>query len=187
MSLSPRVRCLGAELSEYVAGRLPAERQWDWDRHLVACQVCGHAVDSERRIRTALAGAPSMPGDLRTTLLALGSAMAAEAPARAVPVAGPQPLALLAPSAPACHRSPLRATVVAAAAAGVSAAAAWSLTVMGAPGVTRPALATTTTPASRPAAAPSTAAVVTARFDVRTTRATTSVRTDRTQRAQSSP
>jgi hypothetical protein len=127
-----------------------------------------------------------MPGDLRSTLLALGTAMAAEAPARTVPVAGPQPLALLAPSAPPCHRSPLRATVAAAAAGGVAAAAAWSLTVMGAPTVARSGLTTTTTPAAQPAAAP-TAAVVTARLEVRGTPARTTVRSDGTQRAESTP
>jgi len=187
MNLSPRVRCLGGELSEYVAGRLPAERQWEWDRHLVACRLCGEAVESERRIRSALSGAPSMPGDLRITLLALGSAMAAEAPARTVPVSGREPLALLAPSAPACHRSPLRATVVAAAAAGVSAAAAWSLTVIGPPVLPRTDIARPTTPAVRPATAPTTAAVVTARLEVRSALTRPAPVSDRAQRAQSTP
>lgn len=155
MSDAMRVRCLGDELTEYAAGRLPLDRQWAWDRHLVACQVCCHAVAQERRLRSALAGSPSMPGELRSSLLALGTSMAAEAPPRAAAVAHPDPLRLLAPSAPACHRSPLRATVVAAAAAGVSAAAAWSLTVVPAPGAVRPALATTSTPVVSPAAAPS--------------------------------
>ncbi|GAA4411978.1 hypothetical protein GCM10023168_33350 [Fodinibacter luteus] len=150
-----RVRCLGDELTEYAAGRLPLDRQWAWDRHLVACRVCCQAVEEERRLRAALAGSPSMPGDLRSSLLALGSSMAAEAPARPAADRHPDPLRLLAPSAPACHRSPLRATVVAAAAAGVSAAAAWSLTVVPAPGGARPALATTATPVASPAAAPS--------------------------------
>jgi hypothetical protein len=148
-----RVRCLGDELPEYAAGRLPLERQWAWDRHLVACQVCGHAVAQERRLRSALAGAPSMPGDLRTTLLALGSRLGEHAPSPAT-TPQPRPLALLAPSAPACHRSPLRATIVAAAAAGVAGAAAWSLTVIGGPATARPALSTTTTPAVRPASGP---------------------------------
>ncbi|QKE83959.1 hypothetical protein [Arthrobacter sp. NEB 688] len=129
------VQCLGDELSEYAAGRLGASREHAWDQHLVACEVCRHAVGQERRLRAALAGAPSMPGDLRVTLLALGRDLQPPAP----PVlAGPDPLRLLAPTAPPCHRSALRATVVAAAAAGVSAAAAWSLTVIGAPGVVRP-------------------------------------------------
>ena len=149
-----RVRCLDDELTEYAAGRLPLHRQWAWDRHLVACQTCCHAVAQERRLNSALAGAPTMPGDLRSTLLALGATMAAELAPRATPVARQDPLRLLAPSAPPCHRSPLRATVVAAAAAGVSAAAAWSLTVVPAPATVRPALATTASPVVSPTAAP---------------------------------
>lgn len=148
-----RVRCLGDELTEYAAGRLPLERQWAWDRHLVACQVCAHGVAQERRLRSALAGAPSMPGDLRSSLIALGAALATDLPPRAAP-AGHEALTLLAPSAPPCHRSALRATVVAAAAAGVSAAAAWSLTVVPASSGVRPGLATATTPVISPAAAP---------------------------------
>lgn len=186
MSLTPRVRCLGGELSEYVAGRLPAERQWEWDRHLVACRVCAHAVESERRIRAAFAGGPSMPGDLRTTLLALGTTLASELPSRPAPGPAAQPLALLAPSAPPCHRSPLRATVVAAAAAGVSAAAAWSLTVLGTPAPPRPGLATTTTPAVQPAS-PSTAAVVTARLEVRSGLTRPAPTPASNQRAESTP
>lgn len=155
MTDAMRVRCLGDELPEYAAGRLPVDRQWAWDRHLVACQVCGHAVAQERRLRSVLAGAPSMPGDLRSSLLALGSDLASRAGERP---AAPHPpaLALLAPSAPPCHRSALRATVVAAAAAGVSAAAAWSLTVIGSPAVVRPSVATSTAPAVQPLSAPTT-------------------------------
>ena len=148
-----RVRCQVEELTEYAAGRLPLDRQWAWDRHLVACQTCAHDVAQERRLRSALAGAPSMPGDLRSSLLALGNALAADLGPRPVPAPHDR-LALLAPSAPPCHRSALRATVVAAAAAGVSAAAAWSLTVAPVPLNVRPGLATATTPVSSPAAAP---------------------------------
>ena len=153
MTDAMRVRCLGDELPEYAAGRLSVDRQWAWDRHLVACQVCGHAVAQERRLRRVLAGAPSMPGDLRSSLLALGSDPSARAGERAS-IPHPSPLALLAPSAPPCHRSALRATVVAAAAAGVSAAAAWSLTVIGSPAVVRTGVATTTVPAVQPVTAP---------------------------------
>lgn len=153
MTDAMRVRCGGDELTEYAAGRLPLERQWAWDRHLVACQACAHEVAQERRLRSALAGAPSMPGDLRSSLLALGNALAADLGPRPAP-AGPDRLRLLAPTAPPCHRSPLRATVVAAAAAGLSAAAAWSLTVVPAPTAVRPSLATATPPAASPAAAP---------------------------------
>ena len=145
MTARPSVRCLDDELSEYVAGRLDDRRRAAWDLHLVACETCCRAVREERRLREALSGGPAMPGDLRTSLLALGRDL--EPPP--VPVC-PEPLALLAPSAPPCHRSPLRATVVAATAAGLSAAAAWSLTVIGAPAPARPGV---TTPVVVPAVA----------------------------------
>ncbi|MGL5817215.1 MAG: hypothetical protein ACRCYR_06610 [Phycicoccus sp.] len=142
MSAATRVSCLGDELGEYVAQTLPAEREWVWARHLIACRLCAQAVAEERQMRSAMAGAPSMPGELQASLLALGRTLAAESPTcAAVPVR--DPLRLLSPSAPACHRSPLRATVVAAAAAGLSAAAAWSLTPAGT-GSARPAVTTVT-------------------------------------------
>lgn len=153
MTDARRVQCRGEELTEYAAGRLPLDRQWAWDRHLVACQVCAHDVAQERRLRSALAGAPSMPGDLRSTLIALGAALATDLGPRPVPAVHAQ-LPLLHPSAPPCHRSALRATVVAAAAAGLSAAAAWSLTVAPVPVGVRTGLATATAPVVSPAAAP---------------------------------
>ena len=154
MTDAMRVRCQGEELTEYAAGRLPLDRQWAWDRHLVACQTCAHDVAQERRLRSALAGAPSMPG--RPALVPAGPGQRARPPtsARGPCRSAHDRLALLAPSAPPCHRSALRATVVAAAAAGVSAAAAWSLTVAPVPVTVRPGLATATTPVSSPAAAP---------------------------------
>jgi len=151
-----RVECRGEELTEYAAGRLPLDRQWAWDRHLVACQLCAQDVAQERRLRSALAGAPSMPGDLRSSLLALGAALATDLGPRPLP-SGHEQLALLHPSAPPCHRSALRATVVAAAAAGLSAAAAWSLTVAPPVGA-RTGLATATAPVASPAVAPTRAA-----------------------------
>jgi hypothetical protein len=130
MSAADGVRCLDDELSEYAAGRLPAHRVRAWQRHLAVCDLCAIGLERERRLQSALAGGPSMPVDLRDALMAMGRGMHHEP---AVPRPAGEPLALLAPGAPPCHRSPLRATVVAAAAAGVSAAAAWSLTVVGAP------------------------------------------------------
>jgi len=130
MNAAPGVRCLDDELLEYAAGRLPAPRVALWQRHLAVCDLCLVGLERERRLQAALAGGPSMPGDLRTTLMAMGRLL--EQPAETARPRLPEPLALLAPTAPPCHRSPLRATVVAAAAVGVSAAAAWSLTVMGA-------------------------------------------------------
>ena len=186
MTDAMRVRCLGDELTEYAAARLPLERQWAWDRHLVACQVCAHAVDQERRLRSVLAGAPSMPGDLRSSLLALGTALAADAGPRPVPASHGDPLRLLSPDAPACHRSALRAAVIAAAAAGVSAAAAWSLTVVPAPARGAPALATTV-PVASPAPAPSRTAVTPRSSTSPAGFAQTDVLSGVVQRAQSTP
>lgn len=147
MTVRRPVRCLDDELSEYASGRLDDARALDWDRHLVACELCRRAVDAERRLRAALAGGPSMPGDLRTTLMAMGRDLD-PAPR---PVQGRDPLPLLAPGHPPCHRSPLRATVVAAAAAGVSAAAAWSLTVIGVPAARVAVVSGSPSPAVSPA------------------------------------
>ncbi|GGL31263.1 hypothetical protein H9L10_09560 [Phycicoccus endophyticus] len=179
MTAHAAVRCGSEELSEYAAGRLSAERSLAWDRHLVACQVCRQDVDDERRLRQALAGAPSMPGDLRVTLLALGR--------QVEPVASTprEPLTLLAPGAPPCHRSALRATVVAAAAAGVSAAAAWSLTVIGTPVPERPGVVSGTLPATTTVgggAAGSSASFVPAGWPLRTSSPTSTG-----QQAQSTP
>ena len=179
-----RVQCRGEELAEYAAGRLPLDRQWAWDRHLVACQLCAQEVAQERRLRSALAGAPSMPGDLRSSLLALGAALATDLGPRPVP-SGHEQLALLHPSAPPCHRSALRATVVAAAAAGLSAAAAWSLTVAPPVGA-RSGLATATAPVVAPAAAPTRAAGGT--MSITQVRITQTVVVDRLgERAESTP
>ncbi len=54
-----RVQCQGEELTEYAAGRLPLDRQWAWDRHLVACQLCAQDV---------AAGAPPAQCPRRCTL-----------------------------------------------------------------------------------------------------------------------
>jgi anti-sigma factor RsiW len=179
-----RVQCRGEELTEYAAGRLPVDRQWAWDRHLVACRLCAHEVAQERRLRSALAGAPSMPGDLRSSLLALGAALATDLGPRPVP-SGHEQLALLHPSAPPCHRSALRATVVAAAAAGLSAAAAWSLTVAPPVGA-RSGLATVTAPVVSPAAVPTRAAA--APVSITTVRLPRTVVVDqRDQQAESTP
>ncbi|MFL6152973.1 MAG: anti-sigma factor family protein [Ornithinibacter sp.] len=179
-----RVQCRGEELTEYAAGRLPLDRQWAWDRHLVACQLCAQEVAQERRLRSALAGAPSMPGDLRSSLLALGAALATDLGPRPAP-SGHEQLALLHPSAPPCHRSALRATVVAAAAAGLSAAAAWSLTVAPPVGA-RSGLATANAPVVSPVVAPTRADGGT--MSITQVRLTRTVVVDRLgERAESTP
>jgi hypothetical protein len=133
-------RCLGPELSPYADRVLPEGELLFWDRHLVACACCRHAVQEERRILSSLrsAGGRDVPRDLRAMLLSLG----AEAGAGNSPHVGgpPTPLRIPAPpvpvvdrSAPALHRSAVRATVFAGLAAGASAAAAWSFAVTGSP------------------------------------------------------
>lgn len=147
-------RCLGESVVEYVARSLPPSELLGWDRHLVACSTCRRAVDDERWMLARMSVAPTMPTDLRTVLLSLASLAPSvppppPAPAHvriavrrqpALPVT-PSRLAVVAPSAPACHRSALRSAVLATVAAGASAAAAWSMAVTGAaaPVATSPA------------------------------------------------
>lgn len=133
MPLSRSNRCRLDELPDYVSGQLSAQRTLEWDRHLIACGGCQHAVAAERRLQTLLsAGCPSMSGSLHAQLVALASSMPA------VPTAGPAdrrlehaPLQMVAPTAPPVHRSPLKSAAIATAAAGATAAVAWTLTLAG--------------------------------------------------------
>ncbi|HET8982243.1 MAG TPA: hypothetical protein VFN47_06130 [Pedococcus sp.] len=139
-----RPRCLGPELSAYADRALVPDELRAWDRHLVACTGCRQAVESERRLLASLraAGGPEVPVSLRSMLLSLGSATGqgaeptspstpAPAPARYRP--GAPSLPVVDRSAPAMHRSAVRATVLAGLAAGASAAAAWSFAVTAPP------------------------------------------------------
>lgn len=131
-----RPRCLGPELSSYADRTLPAAALQVWDRHLVACMSCRQAVDAERRMLSSLrsSAGPALPGDLRAMLLSVAyctgddSARLATAGPDRMPAAQ---LPVVDRSAPAQHRSAVRATVFAGLAAGASAAAAWSLAVSG--------------------------------------------------------
>ena len=134
-----RGRCLGPELTAYADRTMDPATLQHWDRHLVACTCCRHAVESERRMLQSLrapAGA-CLPGDLRSLLLSLASEPSPAAPtsAPAVPVAPvpvrAAPVPVVDRGTPALHRSPVRATVLAGLAAGATAAAAWSLAVSG--------------------------------------------------------
>ena len=133
MALSRPNRCRLDELPDYVSGQLSAQRTLEWDRHLIACVGCQHAVAGERRLQSLLsAGCPSMSGSLHAQLVALASSMPAPAAAglhdhsRAY-----SPLEMVAPSAPPAHRSPLKSAALATAAAGATAAVAWTLTLAG--------------------------------------------------------
>lgn len=137
--LSRPVRCRLDEIPDYVSGQLSPQRTDAWDRHLITCVGCQHAVAAERRLQSLLASAcPSMPGSLHAQLVALASSMTGPAMAQTSERA---PLEMVPPSAPPAHRSPLRSAALATAAAGATAAVAWSLTVTG-----TGALATSVTP-----------------------------------------
>ena len=153
MSLLPGRRCLGDEISEYAAGRLDPRAARERDLHLVACQTCRAAVEQERRLQAAISGAPVVPAGLRSSLLSLAATVAASGdavgdrpdvpPVPRAPLGATAPLGsgigaagfgssalpVVAPGAPALHRSALRSAVVATAVAGASAAAALGLGV----------------------------------------------------------
>lgn len=139
-------RHLGLQVSAYVDRCLDAQTLHAFDRHLVACQVCRYAAQEESRLLESLRTGctPAVSSDLRLTLLALAHPAPAE---MRVPstggIAGPPPIPVpaipvrhlrvptVAPAAPAMHRSPRRAAMVAGLAAGASAAAAIGLAVVG--------------------------------------------------------
>lgn len=128
------LRCRLDELPDYVSGQLSAQRTLEWGRHLITCVGCQHAVAGERRLQTLLAsGCPSMPGSLHAQLVALSSSMTGPVMAQTSERA---PLEMVAPSAPPAHRSPLRSAALATAAAGATAAVAWTLTIAGTGAVT---------------------------------------------------
>ena len=119
------------------------------------CGSCRSAAEEERRLLESMrrATTPCLSSSLQSTLLGLA---ATAAPAGARPH-----LPVVDPAAPALHRSPVRAAVLAGLAAGASAAAALSLGVAGvgsgagptapsSPAVRLPAAATTARGAGRP-------------------------------------
>ncbi len=139
-------RHLGMQVSAYVDRRLDAATLREFDRHLVACQVCRHTAEQERRLLESLrtGATPGLSSDLQSMLLGLGApSLPSGSERQAVrddldrsspwtPVAtrgGRVPLRTVAPAAPALHRSPRRAAVLAGLAAGASAAAAFGLAV----------------------------------------------------------
>ncbi|MDV3221420.1 hypothetical protein [Intrasporangium sp.] len=152
--MTPHLR---GHVRAYVDRALPPAVLHLYDRHLVACMMCRAAADQERRIVAALrADARALPGSLRSSLMSLASEPTPEpspTPGPRIPLGPlaarggrgalapgvPAPLSTVPPSAPALHRSPMRAAVVASLAAGASVAAAWGLAVSPLPGGARPA------------------------------------------------
>ncbi|GAA5026918.1 hypothetical protein GCM10023258_21200 [Terrabacter aeriphilus] len=154
---------LKGHVRAYVDRALPPALLHVYDRHLVCCTVCRAAADQERRIVAALRADTGVPMSLRTSLMGLaahpveGSTLANAQPGAreaGVPrVPSPplgfrmpsapsyEPVPTVAPTAPALHRSPMRAAVVASIAAGASVAAAWGLAVSPVPGARVPSTA----------------------------------------------
>lgn len=152
--MTPHLR---GHVRAYVDRALPPAVLHLYDRHLVACMMCRAAADQERKIVAALrADARALPGTLRSSLMSLAAGPAPEptqGPGPRIPIGplaargggrgalspgAPEPLSTVSPSAPALHRSPMRAAVVASLAAGASVAAAWGLAVSPLPGGARP-------------------------------------------------
>jgi hypothetical protein len=136
----------------YVDRALPPAMLHLYDRHLVCCAMCRSAADQERRIVAALrADTTGVPNSLRSALMGLAEHPPAEQPGSSAPrvplppigfrmpqPASHAPVPTVRPTAPALHRSPVRAAVVASIAAGASVAAAWGLAISPLPGARLP-------------------------------------------------
>ncbi|MCE1179390.1 MAG: hypothetical protein LWW86_10255 [Micrococcales bacterium] len=128
--------CLGEVVHDYALRALPAPQLLRWDRHVAVCLHCQSAVAAETRLITALrGGGPRPSSSLQASLVALAASMPPPVPlptpAQQAPLSA-APLPTIAPTAPALHHSPLRAAAIATMAAGATAAAAWSVGVLGA-------------------------------------------------------
>jgi hypothetical protein len=148
---------LKGHVRAYVDRALPPAMLHLYDKHLVCCTVCRAAADQERRIVAALRSDTGVPMSLRTSLMGLAAAPSGD-PQPAPPVSrGPripmppagfrmpsapsyEPVPTVRPTAPALHRSPMRAAVVASIAAGASVAAAWGLAIAPVPGSRTPSV-----------------------------------------------
>lgn len=147
---------LKGHVRAYVDRALPPALLHVYDRHLVCCAMCRAATEQERRIVASLRADTGVPMSLRTSLMGLAASSALEqAPASTGPripmpplgfrmpsAPSYEPVPTVRPTAPALHRSPMRAAVVASIAAGASVAAAWGLTVSPVPGSRVPAART---------------------------------------------
>jgi hypothetical protein len=143
---------LKGHVRAYVDRELPPALLHLYDKHVVCCATCRAAADQERRIVASLRADTGVPMSLRTSLMGLASS----APADPEPAPGAPRIPLhrlgfrmpsapsydavpiVRPTAPALHRSPMRAAVVASIAAGASVAAAWGLAITPVPGTRTP-------------------------------------------------
>ena len=147
---------LKGHVRAYVDRALPPAMLHLYDKHLVCCTVCRAAADQERRIVAPLRSDTGVPMSLRTSLMGLAAAAPRRRAAgpgslrrpRACPCRRPasvcrrrpsyEPVPTVRPTAPALHRSPMRAAVVASIAAGASVAAAWGLADLAGARLARP-------------------------------------------------
>lgn len=149
--MTPHLR---GHVRAYVDRALPPALLHVYDRHLVYCGVCQSAADQERRIVLALRSDTDIPSSLLSSLMGLAVSTPplgtaglpkptqptlepAVPPVPSLPSGSPSspyplhdPVPTVHPAAPALHRSPVRAAVVASIAAGASVAAAWGLAVV---------------------------------------------------------
>ena len=123
-----RTRHVEGVLNAYVDRTLPAATLLAHDQHVSICPACRGAVDDERRLLSSLrtAATPDPPRRLESALLGLAIHAGPVSP-----VSPPSRLVVVGRAAPAMHRSPMRAAMLASLAAGASAAAAWSVGVGG--------------------------------------------------------
>ena len=128
-------RHLGLQLSAYVDRRLDAGLLRAYDQHLVACQVCRHAADQERRLLSSLryGATPGLSEGLQSALLGMAASQLPErgTPIPVAPRARQAPVPTVSLTMPGLHRSPRRAAMLAGFAATASAAAAIGLAVAG--------------------------------------------------------
>lgn len=144
---------LGDRVSAYVDRTLAPDLLRRLDRHVVTCERCRAAADGERRLLASLRASrtPPVPTSLTAALRGLSSSAPVLAPSVGLPIGSPSVvLPTVPPRAPALHRSPVRAVLLAGLAAGASAAAAWGIAATGsAAGTGGPALLPGTPPAAR--------------------------------------
>ncbi len=149
--MTPHLR---GNVRAYVDRALPPAILHFYDRHVVVCVSCRAAADQERRIVASLrSDSGHVPGALRSALMELAARAPEPIPSASsgprIPLgplatrgaaswAIPERVPTVSPAAPALHRSPMRAAVVASLAAGASVAAAWGLAVSPLPGAVRP-------------------------------------------------
>ena len=142
---------LKGHVRAYVDRALPPALLHLYDKHVVCCTTCRAAADQERRIVASLRADTGVPMSLRTSLIGLAAAppeppSAPGGPRVPLPPLGFRmpsaptydPVPTVRPTAPALHRSPMRAAVVASIAAGASVAAAWGLAITPVPGTRAP-------------------------------------------------